>query len=164
MRMRAESCMLALVVSTTGCSGIGDNFRKPEIQLDRAIVRGIDVTGGSLDLIVKVENPNNFTLNGTRLEVGVDVEGSHLGDITYDDDFAVPENGTTTVTLPLKFGWGGVGSAVRTALSYGDLPYEMKGQVELQVPWGRTKVPFTHEGRVPLTRSGGTIPVPGKTQ
>ena len=164
MGVRAESCLLALVVSAGACSGIGDNFRKPEIQLDRAIVRGIDVTGGNLDLIVRVENPNNFTLNGTRLEVGVDVEGSHLGDITFDDDFAVPENGTTTVTLPLKFGWAGVGGAVRTALSYGDLPYKMKGQVELQVPWGRAKVPFTREGRVPLTRSGSTIAIPGQTQ
>jgi LEA14-like dessication related protein len=164
MGVRVESCLLALVVSTGACSAIGDNFRKPEIQLDRVIVRGIDVTGGNLDLIVKVENPNNFTLDGTRLEVGVEVEGSHLGDITYDNDFALPENGITTVILPLKFGWAGVGSAVRTALSSGDLPYKMQGQLELQVPWGRTKVPFSHEGRVPLIRSGSKVAIPGQTQ
>jgi LEA14-like dessication related protein len=155
--------LLALVVSTTACSGIGDLFREPEIQLDRAIVRAIGVTGGNLDLVLKVENPNNFTLKGTRLQLGVDVEGSHLGDVTYDDDFAVPENGTTTITLPLTFGWAGVGSAVRAALGSGDLPYKMKGQAELQTPWGRQKVPFTREGRVPLTRSGRTIAIPAHT-
>jgi LEA14-like dessication related protein len=161
MRVRTESRLLALVLLSAGCSGIGDNFKEPDIQLDHAVVRGVGLTGGNLDLVVKVQNPNNFKFQGTRLEVGFDVEGQHLGDITYDDDFVVPENGTTTVTLPLKFAWSGVGSAVRAALSYGDLPYKMRGQAELETPWGRKEVPFTREGRVPLTRSGGNVAIPG---
>jgi LEA14-like dessication related protein len=164
MGVRAQSSLLALVVSIGGCASIRDLFKEPDIQLERVVVRGIGVTGGDLDLIVKVDNPNNFTLQGTRLQLGFDVEGQHLGDITYDDDFAVPENGTTTITLPLKFGWAGVGSAVRAALSYGDLPYKMKGQAEIQTPWGRKAVPFTHEGRVPLTRSSGAVAIPGQSQ
>lgn len=164
MRLRAPSGLLVVVVSIGGCGGIGDIFKEPEVQLERAVVRGVGVTGGNLDLIVKVDNPNNFTLQGTRLQVGFDVEGQHLGDITYDDAFAVPENGTTTITLPLRFGWAGVGSAVRAALGYGDLPYKMKGQVGLKTPWGRKEVPFTREGRVPLTRSGAAVAIPGQTQ
>ena len=156
--------LLALVVSIGACSGVRDLFKEPDIQLERAIVRGVSLTGGNLDLIVKVDNPNPFTLQGTKLQVGFDVEGQHLGDITYDNDFAVTENGATTITLPLKFGWTGVGSAVRAALGYGDLPYKMKGQAELKTPWGRKVVPFTHEGRVPLTRSGATVAIPGQSQ
>ena len=163
MSVRAQSCLLALAVSIGACGGIGDIFKEPDIQLERAVVRGVGLTGGNLDLVVKVDNPNNFTLQGTKLEVGFDVEGQHLGDITYDDDFALPENGTTTITLPLKFAWAGVGSAVRAALGYGDLPYKMRGQVEVKTPWGRKEVPFTREGRVPLTRSGGNIAIPGQS-
>jgi LEA14-like dessication related protein len=163
MRGRALQWRLLLLAGVAACSGIGNNFRQPEIHLDHAIVRGIGLSGGNLDLIVKVENPNNFRLHGTRLEVGVDVEGQHLGDITYDDDFSVTENGTTTLTLPLRFGWAGAGSAVRAALSYGDLPYKMKGQAQLRTPWGQAEVPFTREGRVPLTRPDGSIAIPGQT-
>jgi LEA14-like dessication related protein len=162
MILRLQSILLVLI-SSAACSGIGNNFRQPDIQLDHAVVRGIGLSGGNLDLVVKVENPNNFRLQGTRLEMGVDVEGQHLGDITYDDDFSVAENGTTTLTLPLRFGWAGVGSAVRAALSYGDLPYKMKGQAQLRTPWGRAEVPFTREGRVPLTRPGGNVAIPGLT-
>ncbi len=162
--MARAGLSLLLLVSTVGCSSIRDLFREPNIQLDRVIVRGISMRGGNLDLIVKVENPNHFTLRGTRLEVGVDVEGSHLGDIAYDDDFSVSQNGTTTITLPLTFGWAGVGSAVRAALASGDLPYKMKGQAELQTPWGQREVPFTCEGRVPLTRLAGAAAIPGQTQ
>ncbi len=164
MSVRAQSCLLALVVSIGACAGIGEIFKEPDIQLERVVVRGIGVTGGNLDLIVKVDNPNGFTLQGTKLQVGFDVEGQHLGDMTYDDDFAVPKNGTTTITLPLAFGWAGVGSAARAALSYGDLPYKMKGQAEIQTPWGRKAVPFTHEGRVPLTRSSGAVAIPAQSQ
>jgi LEA14-like dessication related protein len=164
MKVGPRSWLVALALPSAACSGIGNNFREPDIQLDHAVVRGFGLTGGNLDLVVKVDNPNNFSLQGTKLQVGVDVEGSHLGDITYDDDFAVAENGTTTLTLPLRFGWSGVGSAVRAALGYGDLPYKMKGQATLRTPWGRQVVSFTHEGRAPLTRSGGNVAIPGVGQ
>jgi LEA14-like dessication related protein len=163
MKLWADSALLALGLATTACSAIGNNFKQPEIRLDHAVVRGLGLTGGSLDLIVKVENPNNFSLQGTKLQMGFDVEGSHLGDIEYDDNYSVTQAGTTTLTLPLRFGWSGVGSAVRAALSYGDLPYKMKGQATLSTPWGRQVVPFTHEGRAPLTRLGAS-PIPGTSQ
>jgi LEA14-like dessication related protein len=147
---------VGLALAGVACSGWGDNFREPELQLDHAVVRGLGLSGGNLDLVVRVQNPNNFTLHADKLEVGFDVEGSHLGDITYDDDFSVTENGETTLTLPLRFGWSGVGRAVRAALGYGDLPYKMQGQATLKIPGGfRKVVSFTHEGRAPLTRSGG---------
>lgn len=96
MRAGAELFLLGLALLTVACSGIGANFKEPDIQLDHVAVRSVDLTGGNLDLVVKVQNPNTFSLQGTKLQVGFDIEGSHLGDITYDDDFPVPENGTTT--------------------------------------------------------------------
>jgi LEA14-like dessication related protein len=156
---------LSLLLLSTACSGLGDFFREPDIQLDHAVVRGVGVSGGALDLVVRVENPNHFTLHGTKLQVGIDVEGSHLGDISYDDEFAVPEAGQTIITLPLRFGWSGVGSAVRAALNHGDLPYKMNGQATLRLPGGVNKViSFTHEGRAPLTRAAGNIAIPGVVQ
>ena len=85
--MRVGLRFAVLILAGAVCSSLGLNFREPDIQLDHAVV----------------------------LQVGFDVEGSHLGDITYDNDFTVSENGTTTITLPLRFGWSGVGSAVRAA-------------------------------------------------
>jgi LEA14-like dessication related protein len=145
-----------LALACVGCSGFGENIREPEIRLEHAVVRGIGLAGGNLDLVVTVQNPNNFTLRADKLELGFDVEGTHLGDITYDEDFAVSENGETTLTLPLRFQWTGVGRAVRAALGYGDLPYTMKGQATLKIPGGfRKVVSFSHEGRAPLSRPDG---------
>lgn len=161
MTVRAAARLLAPAL-LSACSALGINFREPDVQLDHAIVRGIGLSGGNLDLVLKVENLNDFSLQGTKLQVGIDVEGSHLGDITYDDDFVVPQQGHTIITLPLRFGWSGVGSAVRAALGYGDLPYKMKGQATLRLPGGLSQVvSFTHEGRAPLTRAGETAAASG---
>ena len=164
MRPYLAGALVALTVSIGACSAITDLFKEPDVQLQRVVVRGVGMSGGSLDLIVDVDNPNGFELHGTKLEVGFDVEGQHLGDIAYDDDFSVTENGKTTLTLPLTFGWAGVGSAVRAALGSGDLPYKMKGQVELQTPWGGKAVPFTREGRVALTRLARALTIPGYSE
>jgi LEA14-like dessication related protein len=161
IRLRAVTGVLACTLVPVACSGIGNNFRQPEIRLDQVVVRGIGLSGGTLDLLVQVDNPNSFTLQGTKLQVGFDVEGSHLGDIEYNDDYSITQGGTTTLTLPLRFGWSGVGSAIRAALGYGDLPYKMKGQATVKTPWGRQVVPFTHEGRAPLTRPSSTAAIPG---
>jgi LEA14-like dessication related protein len=150
-----------LTVLATGCAGIGDIFKEPDLRLDEVIVRGVGLNGGTLDFIVDVHNPNNFDLRGTGLRVGFDVEDSHLGDIEYDEDFSVERGDTTRLRLPLHFSWAGVGSAVRSALGYGEIPYKMKGELSIQTPFGRRAVPFSKEGRAPLTRGGGGIPIPG---
>ena len=155
----AIGCMGVAVLA--GCAGIGDMLKEPDVRLDRVVVRGIGLTGGTLDLVVGVHNPNNFDLRGTELRVGFDVEDSHVGDVQYREDFEVQRGDTTMLTLPVRFEWAGVGSAVRAALGYGDIPYTMKGEVSLQTPFGRRSVPFSREGRAPLTRAGARIPIPG---
>jgi LEA14-like dessication related protein len=153
--LKAAVITAVLALALAACGALGDNFREPELRVDHAIVRGVGLAGGNLDLVVTVQNPNNFALHADKLQVGFDVEDSHLGDITYDDDFTVTQNGETTLTLPLRFGWVGVGRAIRAALGYGDLPYKLKGEATLKIPGGfRKVVSFTREGRAPLTRPG----------
>ena len=150
--------LAAGVVFGCGPGFSADAFREPRLHLDRVIVRGLGLTGGNLDLVVNVANPNRFDLRGTRLEAGFEVEGSHVGTVTYSDEYVVPRGDSTIVTLPLRFQWKGVSAAFRSALEYGDIPYTMKGQATLETPVGKQVVPFTLSGRAPLTRAGGTLP------
>jgi LEA14-like dessication related protein len=160
MCLRRAAGMLALAAALTGCAGLGNILKEPDIRLSQVVVRSVGLSGGNLDLLVDVDNPNDFDLRGTEVELGFDVEGSHLGDVRYSDDFSVDRGGRTTLTLPLRFEWAGVGGAVRTALGQGEIPYEMKGQISLQTPWGNHSVPFTKTGRAPLSRVSGVLPIP----
>ena len=163
MRIPNRTVPLAVIALALGVGACGPGFSaakflRPDLDLQRVVVRGVGLTGGNLDLVVSVANSNGFDLRGTRLEAGFDVEGSHVGTVTYDDEYVVPKRDTTLVTLPLRFEWKGVSSAFRSALEYGDIPYTMKGQATLDTPLGRQVVPFTLRGRAPLTRSGGVLP------
>lgn len=143
-----------------GCAGLPGIFKDPDLHLDRAVVRAVGLTGGAMDLVVAVYNPNGFDLRGTRLQVGIDVEDSHLGDIEYNSAFQLPKADTTLVTLPIRFTWSGLAGAARAALGAGDLPYTLKGQLTVETPLGDRKIPFTHEGRAPLSRVGDMLPIP----
>ena len=154
MRLGAAAGSLMLAAALAGCAAVGNALRDPEVELERVTVRDVGVRGGNLDLQLGFENHNPFDLRGTEIALGFDVEGSHVGDVRYADDFMLERGGRTTLTLPLRFEWAGVGTALQAALSRGEVPYEMKGQLTIQTPWGAQSVPFTREGRVPLSRVG----------
>jgi LEA14-like dessication related protein len=160
MNPRGAVASLVLAAALGGCAGLGNALKEPEVRLDRVVVRQVGVRGGNLDLVVDVNNPNGFDLRGTEVEVGFDVEGSHVGDARFTDAFVVDRNSSTTLTLPLRFEWAGVSQVLRSAISEGEIPYEMKGQINVQTPWGAHSVPFTRTGRAPLTSVGGAFSVP----
>jgi LEA14-like dessication related protein len=160
MRVRGTLGVLGAGLTVVGCSAIGINVKDPEVHLDRVVVRALNVSGGTLDLLVSVKNLNSFVITSTKLQLGFDVQGSHVGDVDYENEFQVQQGDSTILTLPVRFNWAGVGGAVRAALNYGDLPYKLNGQITLNLPWGEKAVPFTREGRVPLTRAVGISPIP----
>jgi len=160
MGLLRQLSRIAGTLLVAGCAAIGETFKAPEIHLDRVVLRDLSVTGGSLELRLGVLNPNRFDLQGTRLQLGFEVQDSHVGDVEYRDEFQVQKGDTTALTLPLRFNWSGVSGAVRSALGQGALPYTLKGQLTLRTPFGPRVVPFTAEGRAPLTRLGGLIPIP----
>jgi LEA14-like dessication related protein len=140
-----------------GCAGLQDLFKEPDVHLQRVVVQSVGLTGGTLNLIVGVYNPNPFDVQGTKLNLGLDVEQSHVGDVAYDSDFQTQKGDTTVLTLPLTFAWSGVAGAVRTALNAGELPYTINGRLSVATPIGPRDVTFSHQGRAPLSRVGGLI-------
>lgn len=153
---RVESLVVAgLGMLLLSCASLGmGKFEAPSFTLTGVTVRGLGVSGGTVDLLLDVTNPNRFDLRGTRLDLGLDVEGTHLGDMVLDDAFHLPRNQVTSLVVPLSFTWAGVGAAARSALNYGTVAYTLKGTASLQTPFGLEKVPFTREGSVAVGRSG----------
>ena len=154
MRLGGAAGPLMLAAALAGCAAVNNALQKPDVKLERVLVRDVGVRGGELELQLGLENPNPFDLRGTEIALGFDVEGSHVGDVRYADDFNLAEGVRTKLSLPLRFEWAGVGTVLQAALSTGEIPYAMKGQLTIETPWGAQSVPFTREGRVPLSRVG----------
>ncbi len=158
--MRSPSVLSVVsVLSVLGCAGtgLGSNFKQPDLQLEQVLLTGVGLQGGMFDLVVRVENPNPIDLQGVGLKVGFEVEGTKVGDAVLDREFFVPAQGSGTVTVPVRFQWAGLSSAARSALGYGSLPYRIVGDAQFQTPAGVANVPFTRSGTVPLAKAAGVI-------
>jgi LEA14-like dessication related protein len=125
-------------------------FEEPQIQLKQINVTGMSLTGGTLDLVFDVYNPNDYRIRSTRLEVGLDLEGTHFGDALIDKPLDLSPVNHSQVVMPVRFQWSGVGAAARGLLTRQGLRYGITGAVLLDTPLGDKRVALRGSGDVPL--------------
>ena len=75
-------------------------FEQPVVKLKDVRVRGVGLTGGSLDVLLSVYNPNHYRLDATRLTYQVNLAGDsvHVANGAMDNRFTVNDNDSTVVT------------------------------------------------------------------
>jgi len=150
--MAASFRMTTAVLLLAGCATIRSalNFQEPQVELQEINITGMGLTGGTLDLVFDVYNPNDYRLRSTRLEMGVDLEGTHFGDALIDRPLDLSPTNHSRVVMPVRFEWAGVGAAARGLLTRQELKYVVKGAVLLDTPLGEKRVQLSGSGNVPL--------------
>ncbi len=128
------------------------SFQEPQIELQEINITGMGLTGGTLDLVFDVYNPNDYRLRSTRLEVGLDLEGKHFGDALIDRPLDLSPTNHSRVVMPVRFEWAGVGAAARGLLTRQALKYGVTGAAMLDTPIGEKRVQLRSSGDVPLKK------------
>jgi len=137
----------ALSVSTA-CSAIGRaSFSAPVVSLKELTVTGIGLTGGSVDVVLSVYNPNHFKLDALSMTYRVDIDSTQLGTGELDKRFVVEAGDSSVVRLPVKFSYAGLGAAGRTLLSDGTVNYRVRGDFTVGTPLGNFTRPYDRTGR-----------------
>jgi LEA14-like dessication related protein len=139
-------CSVALFAG--GCAAL--QFQAPTTQLVGVEVTGLSLEGGALRLLLDVHNSNAYQLRTTRVAVGIDLDGTHFGDVAVTDEVALPAGRTTQVRIPLNFSWTGVGTGARSLLDRGAVNYAINGQLTVGTPLGDKTVPVRGTGEVTL--------------
>lgn len=148
---------LTLVAASTlaaGCSVLGRQaFQNPVVNLRSVAVRGLGLTGGSLDVRLSVYNPNHFRLDATQLRYRLNLAGDsiNVASGTYDSRFTVNDNDSTVVTIPVDFTYAGIGAAGRNILNTGAVNYHVLGDVTVGSVVGNFTVPYSSTGRFTTT-------------
>src|SRR2546422_4991060 len=102
------SIMALLCVS---CATLGRlAFTEPDVKLQEIAVTGIGLTGGTFELAFDVYNPNDYRIRSTRLEVGIDLEGTHFGDALLDRPLDLSPTNHSRIVVPVRFEWAGLGA------------------------------------------------------
>lgn len=143
-----------LAAGVAGCATIRSaiSFTEPDVALERIEITGLSMTGGTFDLVLDVYNPNSFDIRGTRLELGLDLEGTHFGDALLERPLALGREAHSRVVVPVRFEWGGVGAAAQALFTRQRIGYRLAGAVVVDTPIGERRVGVERTGDVPLTR------------
>ena len=142
-------------VALAGCATLGvGGFREPVVHFNDARIRGVGLSGGSVDVVLSVYNPNRFDLNATRLTYRLMVEDKQLGSGALNNAFRVGDNDSTYVTIPVDFTFAGLGTAGRQLLSTGSINYRVLGDFTVDTPLGSFTRPYDQRGR--FSSLGGT--------
>jgi LEA14-like dessication related protein len=152
--IRTARTVTLLIVTLPACATLQHalKFEKPQIELQEINVTGLGLTGGTLDLVFDVYNPNDYRLRSTRLEVGLELAGTDFGEALIDKPLDLSPENHSRVMMPVRFTWAGVGAAARSLLESRELPYGLSGAVLVETPIGERRVELKSRGNVPLRK------------
>lgn len=141
-------------VLSAGCSVLGKAaFQEPVVNLKSVEVRGLGLSGGSLDVKLSVYNPNGYRLDATKLTYSVSMAGDSIkvADGEVNNTFTVQQNDSSVVTIPVNFTYAGLGAAGRSLLNTGVVNYRVAGGLTVGSPVGSFTVPYSRTGRFTTT-------------
>lgn len=140
--------MLVSGIASVGCASFGrSSFKEPVVTLKEFVITGLGLTGGSVDVVLSVYNPNGYKLEAVSMTYRVDVDTTQLGDGVVDSRFVVPEGDSSTVRLPVRFTYAGLGTAGRSLLTAGSINYRVRGDFTVATPLGNFTRPYDRTGR-----------------
>ena len=138
-----------VVLFATACATLGyASFKEPVVTYKDAVITGLGMSGGSLEVVLNVYNPNSFRLDGTALTYRISVDSVPFGNGTLSDRFVVQEGDSTQVKLPLSFNYAGVGQAGRQLIQMGSVNYTISGEITVSTPIGNYTRPYSGKGRL----------------
>ncbi|MEO8879487.1 MAG: LEA type 2 family protein [Gemmatimonadaceae bacterium] len=146
--MRLKIALVSTVaLASFSCAGFGrGGFKDPVVTFKNVQVGGIGLTGGTLDVILSVYNPNGYRLDASRVTYKVMVNSLDVGAGALDKHFSVPSNDSADVVLPLRFNWSGVNAAGRELMKTGSIPYRVLGDLTVGSGVGDFTIQYDRTG------------------
>ncbi len=125
-------------------------FERPALTLQSVQLTGLDMAGGSLNLVLDVFNPNTYAIRTLGINAMVDLEATHFGTVALERDIILPATQHTAVAIPMTFTWAGVGAGARALFQRGEVNYALDSRLSVSTPIGERTVAFRDTGIVPL--------------
>ncbi|MFN2398454.1 MAG: LEA type 2 family protein [Gemmatimonadaceae bacterium] len=135
------------LIAVSGCKTFGRDFAEPVVTFKDVKVNGVGLTGGSVDVVLNVYNPNGYDLNATRMTYNLLVDSIPFGNGATAQRFVVQERDSAEVRLPLEFKWAGLSTAARELLNTGSVNYRVMGELTVGSPVGEFRIPYDRTGR-----------------
>jgi len=144
-----SACAVVLLLAVTGCRSLARAaFIPPEVAVADTKVRSIGLRGGALDVMLRVDNPNDFRLDVAGVRYVVWVDSTQVATGTIERVVTLPPRSTTTVEVPVEFLLDALRVVMVRFVSSGTVPYRVTGEFRYLTPFGGITRPFESAGTV----------------
>jgi len=137
-------------------------FDEPIVAMRDVRLAGAGLTGGSMDIVLSVYNPNDYAVQTPRLSYYLLVDTTRVASGDYDAIVEVPARDSAQLRVPATFSYASMRHAGKSAASVGAVSYRMVGRISVGTPYGRLSAPYDRMGRfaplsIPMSGLGGLL-------
>jgi LEA14-like dessication related protein len=121
-------------------------FYRPNVSLREVRLGGVGLTGGSLDVLINVYNPNDYGLATPRVAYRVYVDSVFIARGIFDSDVMLESQDSVKLRIPASIAYTALGQAGRVLLNTGSVNYRVVGDITVGTPYGRYTFPYDRAG------------------
>jgi LEA14-like dessication related protein len=122
-------------------------FTRPVVTLSDVKMDGVGITGGSVLIVMRVYNPNDYGLEQPRVTYNLYLDDSKLTDGMYDADITIAPGDTAFVQVPASVSYVKAGLAGKSLVNMGSVNWRVIGNIYADTPYGRLGSPYDRVGR-----------------
>lgn len=119
---------------------------KPDIDVEKIKFERFSFEETVATLHLKLDNKNDFDLGLKNLDYEVWLGDVSIGGADLEKSENLPKNGISHIDLPITFRPKYCGSAVWDIIRGRGTGYSMKGNIDVDTPFGEMKLPIKKEG------------------
>ncbi len=149
IRTMAVAALAAATLGVAGCKTMARQaMANPVVEVKDVIVKGMGTQGGTLDVILSVENPNEFRMDATRITYEVLVDSGRVANGEISKLVTLEGTSKTDVTVPVNFTYNEMRQVLNTFMLTGVVDYTVRGQFTVVTPFGNITRPYSGVGRL----------------
>ncbi len=138
---------LAAVAGIAGCKTLARQaFANPVVEVKDVKVMGVGLTGGSLNVILDVYNPNDYRIDARRVNYTVFVDSMQIATGEIERLLTLTNKGHSEIVVPVEFTFAAVQRAVQKFAQRGSLDYRVTGSFAMATPFGDITRPYSGTG------------------
>ncbi|KAJ8538513.1 hypothetical protein K7X08_027734 [Anisodus acutangulus] len=119
---------------------------KPDIDVEKIHFERFSFEETVAVLKLKLENKNDFDLGLNSLDYDVWISDVNIGGADLEKSAKLEKNGISYIDLPITFRPKEFGSALWDMIRGRGTGYSMKGNINVDTPFGKMKLPISKEG------------------
>jgi LEA14-like dessication related protein len=150
---RAPLAAAVLAVALLGgCATLKEvaasGLEKPSVELTAVDAEGLDLSGVTLQVRLRVDNPNPVALKLATLRYKLAVEDQQVFDGVMPQGVQLAARGPTQVSLPVRLRWLDLPGLAQSFLARREVGCKVSGIAGIGTAFGVLDVPFEHVERV----------------